>query len=53
MPKIVFQKVCVLGEQYLLEHLYIRGMDAEDSVQKGTVINMPVRSDPGSGVLFL
>jgi hypothetical protein len=35
MPRIVFKKVCVLGEQYLLEQHLIRTMDGEDAVPKG------------------
>jgi hypothetical protein len=35
MPKIVFKKVYVLGEQYLLEQHLIRTMDGEDAVPKG------------------
>jgi hypothetical protein len=34
MPKIVFKKVYVLGEQYLLEQHLIRTKDGEDAVPK-------------------
>jgi hypothetical protein len=37
MPKIVFQKVYVLGEQYLLEQHLIRTKDGEDAVPKSIV----------------
>jgi hypothetical protein len=35
MPKIVFKKVYVLGEQFLFGQHLIRTMDGEDAVQKG------------------
>jgi hypothetical protein len=40
-PKIVFKKVYVLGEQYLLEQHLIRTKDGEDAVPKGIINRLP------------